>query len=245
MGPIFKKIVSTGVMGSGAGINTQGLIRSSANAHHAIPPPDFPVVAATNNGTDVANGFSTTVQLPSGITSGNLLLIFASSGGAIKDLAATGWTNLYNGGTTSRVNCLYRFSTGSEGSTLPVTWSASPQTNVKFFSMRITGWDGSTPPESGVIATANNANPNPPSLSPSWGAANTLWIVHMQALAAADTVTAYPANYIDNQYTAINGDTTTAHIAIATRNLNAASDDPGTFTITAATWTTNTVAVRP
>lgn len=100
------------------------------------------------------------------------------------------------------------------------------------------------PPEIGTAATGASTLPNPPTLTPSWGAADTLWLV-VAGASGAVTASAYPTNYTDGNDDATSSGTA-ASIASARRALNAATEDPGTFTISASTnWVAQTLAVRP
>jgi len=193
----------------------------------------FPIVAASNNGTDAASGTSASVQLPAGIASGNLLLIFCAFGSNTSAHAATGWTV---GLSDVQHLMLYKIASGSEGSSVTVTWNSS--TENYFRSVRISGAHASAPPEAALF-NASSINPNPPSLTPTWGAKNTLWFASCAPNTDASAV--YPTNYTDNQYRASG-----LRLIMCSRNLNAASEDPGTFTQASSnTYRAMTTAVRP
>jgi hypothetical protein len=86
---------------------------------------------------------------------------------------------------------------------------------------------------SGVEMSAINvqgaAQPNPPSLAPSWGAADTYWIAGAAWSVNATTVSSYPASYTGGVEAAPTSGL--SHQASARRQLNAASDDPAAFAL--------------
>jgi hypothetical protein len=116
-------------------------------------------------------------------------------------------------------------------------------TSSEHISYRFTGMHASQAPEAGTMpALANTANPDPPSLTASWGAAPNLWIAVASNVAAA-SISSYPANYTDNQLNPING--TVGSIGVATRNLSLATEDPGVFTnSSSANCSAQTIVVR-
>lgn len=199
-----------------------------------------PNVDATNTGTDSGTTVtSSSVNLPSGIASGNLLLVFATFDGPPGTITwPAGWTQLYAADNTAGSAAAYRIANGSEGASITVSWENARRTGWR--SLRITGNHASNAPQMATANFTNSANPNPPNLSPSWGEDNTLWIATFHSRAA--TVSSYPSNYTDNQY----NKTTNPSLGQATRKLLAAAEDPGTFTLsTTETGVASTVAVRP
>lgn len=207
----------------------------------------FPSIAATNSGSSGGNATSHTVNLPAGIVAGNLLLVaFTNDGSATVSVTtpATGWSTLYStpNGSNARSTVFYRFADGSEGSTITVTTSASE--GSAHASWRMTGVDKQTNPEGGTPATGSSANPNPPSLNPSnWGTEDTLWIA-VYGWDGNVAHTSYPANYTLGQTTNRWANANGCGVAIGGRQLNAASEDPGTATIGSEDWIANTIAVR-
>ncbi len=124
--------------------------------------------------------------------------------------------------------------------------------------MRITNWYGGVLDNGtgfggdGVGITTPvisvSSTPNPGSLDPNaWAAENTLWI----AAAAVDTsrtFSAWPTNYFpgSSNWDDVSGGAGGASLSVQYRRLNATSEDPGTFTISASDdWSCQTVAVRP
>lgn len=204
-------------------------------------------LATTDSGAVISTPF--TVNLPAGITAGELLLMLISDSVLDDSMgpAASGWTLLGHANTSGNNGhgtLFYRIADGSEGSTVTVTFTATNSSRMSAMVRRITNWHSTTPPEATIVAGGASTTPDPGALTPSWGAADTLWV----AMVAGDSIftgtTGYPATYADNREEF--SPTNNPCVAWATRNLNAASDDPGTFTVSASVlWVTFTVAVRP
>ena len=215
----------------------------------AFPSPD----AFNTSITDTA-GTSHTLNLPTGIASGDLLMVFFDYAVISNTITFPGgWTTLTTAsienavGSTEGLATAYRIASGSEGSSITVTTSVSTRANHQ--SIRITAHDSSTAPEA-VAGTVNNATPDPPALTPTGGAQDYLWIAvgaRSRASTTAD-LSAAPTNY-SNLTTSANSGTGSAFSTggIAKRQLNASSEDPGTFTSTDTTAEScdATIAVYP
>jgi ribosomal protein S19 len=207
----------------------------------------FPTDAArvaTNGSTAATNKVC---NLPTGISSGDLLILILRSAASDTHSTPSGWTALaLNDGADAAddiTSVFYRVASGTEGSTVTVNGTAS----VKFAAVcwRITG--GGTPQLSS-IATGSSTAPNSPSFTPSGGAQDYLW-VSLIGFAGTGSVSSGPASYLN--VTSANsgfGSTTASNcrVAGATRQLNAATEDPGAWTISAsAAWSAWTLAVPP
>lgn len=214
----------------------------------------FPVDAArtgTNGSTAAANKVCT---LPSGISAGHLLILVLRSAGADTHSTPTGWTSLVLNDTADAsddtTSVWYRLATGTEGSTVTVNGTAS----LKFAALcwRITGAiDPSTqPPQISTAATGTSTTPNPASLTPTGGAKDYLWLwVGAWEGEQTSPPAGNPANY-SNPAGASSGTAgavaTNCQVAGASRQLNAASEDPPSWTISASDdWTAWTVAIHP
>ncbi len=204
----------------------------------------FPVVAAVNGGTDPGDVVNHTVDLPAGIVAGNLILIFfAVDGDPAITFPAGDWTEVFQqtGNSLVRFGVWYRVADGTEGASIVVVTDVAE--DASYTSYRITGHGDIV--EGGVAATANDANPNPPNLAPTWGAQNTLWFASVGYNDGPTIINAYPANYTDGRSDrAARG--TAVGVGTARRELNAAAENPGTFTLSAPQWwVANTIAVSP
>jgi hypothetical protein len=197
----------------------------------------FPVVAGTNTSTQ-ASSTSHTVNLPASIAAGDLLIIFFGYNNTADDVTTpSGWTQFFNDVNGIRFYGFYKVADGGEGAT--VTISSSTSGASRHASYRITGYQ--SVPEA-TTSTGASATPDPPNLTPSWGAADTLWLASTHC-ANSTTDLAAPTNYGSIVQSAIQN---SAQVGVAQRNLNAASDNPGTFTgATNSLWVAATVGVRP
>ena len=201
----------------------------------------FPQVAAVNGGNNTGSGTSHTVNLPAGIEAGDLLLVFFASDGTPTITFPGGWTELFQTSNDSvGFGAWYRIADGEEGATITVTTSASEMT--AHTSYRITGYSGT--PEVGTRVPGFSCYPDPSSLTPSWEAKDTLWFA-CEGNNKDSTVGAYPTNYTNgrNDYAFnLQG----VSVGSARRELNAVSEDPGTFTISfSSQWIATTVAIQP
>jgi hypothetical protein len=202
----------------------------------------YPVVETSNYGYNNTAGTSHTVNLPASIAAGDLLIVFF---GYYTGTVSTpgGWETMgtENNGTSVYQAIFYKTASGSEGSTLTVTTGSS--TKSSHVSYRISGWTGT--PEKGSVATGTDSAPNPPSLTPSWGSAETLWIVNETN--RNNSFSTYPTNYSSNQVRGGNTSTTSAtETSAATREVTASSENPGAYGLsTSRYWLAQTVAIQP
>lgn len=133
---------------------------------------NWPTVAAVNGGNDTVDQTSHTVNLPANIVSGNLLLVFFGSHGVPTITFPGDWTQLFQTANSSIMfGAWYKVANGTEGATITVTTSNVQET--AHTSYRITDYQGV--PQVGTSVGAYSSLPDPPSLTPSWGAQNTLW----------------------------------------------------------------------
>lgn len=204
----------------------------------------FPQTAAPTEST-IENVTNHPVLMPPVVNAGDLLLVFFGS----QNRAVTppaGWTLISTGNNNYELNVFRKVAAGTEAGTSPV-FTTDSGANSSHQVYRVTSWHGTTPPEGGTSATSSSTTPNPPSLTPSWGAEDTLWIAAFNGgFNGSPSVSTYPTNYTNGVDTVSGGGFQVSLLGTARRELNAASDDPGTFTISgAAEWVAQTVAVCP
>jgi len=208
----------------------------------------FPVVAATNHSVTASASTSHTVNLPADIVAGNLLLIFFSCNSTPTVTFPEGWTEIFEeaSSTYNTLAIAWRKADGEEGASITVETSIAQQ--AAHISFRITGAADPTTraPEVSAEAEGTGTAPDPASLTPTSGAKDYLWIA-VEGNDDDDAITGYPTSYDDNQETYVSASGAgTCGIAIATRDLNASSADPGAFTLAATEeWVAATVAVHP
>ncbi len=195
---------------------------------------DYPNVTASTSNTN-ASGVSHTINLPAGVGAGELLVAVLATTSNPTITWATGWTSLFatSQGANNTLAAAYRVATGGEGTSITVTTSAPVTSSAQ--SYIITNYQGV--PVVGTATTGAAAvDPDPPNLTTGFGAVNTLWLA-----IAEDSVeiTTYPAIY-----TKIAENGATPYLSSAFRQLNAASENPGTFTALAGNWVANTIGIE-
>lgn len=206
---------------------------------------NFPVVMAINGGNDVVNQLNHTVNLPTGIVAGDLLIvIFASDGTPAITFPPGDWTLLFSrDADAGSVKCEghYRIANGTETATIVVTTDANQMTSHT--SYRIVNYTGL--PEN-VVTDGLSANPNPLNLAPTWDEFErvNLWL----AVCANDgnqSVTLYPAGYTSGRNDR-SADAEGVGVGSAVLlNDYGATEDPGTFTLSGADgWVADTIAIH-
>lgn len=215
----------------------------------------FPTVGATNGGGQSSPTTSHTVNLPADIQSGHLLIAIITVDGDQNLTVPTltwpsGWTQLFaasvnptgcGGNQCSRFEARYRIADGSEGSTITVMSDNAELSTHR--TLRITGHHATASPEASSVATDVSGQADPPSLSPSWGSDETLWLAVAGSSNHNDGFTDCPTNYTDCEISSDLGTST----AVGRRTLAAASDDPGPFTrnFDSQGWGAATIAIPP
>lgn len=213
----------------------------------------FPVIQATNESTTSTAGTSHVVSLPASIVAGELLLILLNIGSTSATFNALGgWTELVDEGVANGIAMWARQADATEGAT--VTFTSSASTRSAELSYRISGAQllATQAPQLSTVATGTSVNPNATTCTPTGGAKDYLWIT-MFGMAGEEAdddtwVTGTPANYsgLLQKTGGTVGTNLGGLIAAASRSLNAASEDAGSFTTAVSlAWRAYTVAVHP
>lgn len=213
----------------------------------------FPIVETTNTTNGTGASASPVVNLPTGIVSGDLLIVlFRTAIGTAGVGWPTGWTELVESTADASDDAIaigYRLADGTEGATITLTTSSAKFAAVAY---RISGAEepATQAPQNSAAVTGTSATPDPGSLSPTGGAKDYLWL-WMGGWEAEQTSppAGNPTNYT-NPIGANSGTAgviaTNCRVASAIRSLNAVTEDPGSWTISASDdWTAFTVAVHP
>src|SRR3990172_9436389 len=166
----------------------------------SLPTPTMPQVSATNTSVNNTAGTQHTVSLPTGVQSGDLLIVvFGYKNGTSQTINwPGGWTQFFRSDRTTTVGVVaaYRQADGSEGSTITVGTSGSIKTSHN--SYRITGAENPLkPPPQSSAPNGTSPPPAPPSLTPTGGAKDYLWIAvetHNQT-SSQIPITGFPASY--------------------------------------------------
>jgi hypothetical protein len=207
----------------------------------------FPIVQTTSAGTQTTNSFSWTLTYPSGVVIGDLLLCFVGSdgGAGYNYTLAAEWTRILHANNAAAILVVwYRIADGSESGTFTMSITGPAGEQGAWRVVRISNWDGRRAPEITSAATGTSTNPDPPSLTPSWGLADTLWFAIEAADDGRTDATAWPLP--DGNFNDSSGGATGAHLGTCRDELMQASLDPGTFTIDRnEEWLAATLAVPP
>lgn len=213
----------------------------------------FPSVrsTATTNGTTASA--TPVVNLPATIRAGDVLLaiVRVAASGAIGWPA--GWNELFDDASDAaaadQAAMAWRKADGTEGAT--ITLSSG---NGKFAACVRAVQDAADPniqpPEFATLAIGTSTAPNPGSLTPTGGAKDYLWMwvgcwEGEQTSPPAGNPTNYSSPSGANSGTGGTVDTN-VRVATAIRQLNAASEDPGSWTISVSDdWTATVVAFHP
>ncbi len=197
-----------------------------------------PRVVATSFGSNGTNATSTTITLPSGVQTGDLLMVFFTKDGtaAPTSITGTGWNTLTGASTGASYYIAYwKIANGSDS--LRINHASEGTSNVAY---RITGHYPSNPIAQGTPTGGQDA----PSLNPStWGYEDALWIATVSWDGSA-FLSAYPSLYFEARVNGL-GSTNGGGTAVAARALYAASEDPPTANVAAASRVSQTYAVRP
>lgn len=208
----------------------------------------YPTVSAS----EVSPGLSGTTQsvpLAAHAAGERLVVLYALDGGASNYVSNEGgWTVLANRTETQNAISLLAFEkiAASSSESLSITLSATR--TARAISISVQGSDTSAPAEIALAGSdgAPSANPNPLSLTPTYGAADTLWLVALAHDNSTYTLSGYPSGYDTAQLENAGGTSATPRVAIAARSANATTEDPGSFTIsTGEQWVAATIAIKP
>jgi len=211
-----------------------------------------PVVEATATTSEGAAGTSHTVNLPSGITAGNLLVLAISGVQTSPVTTPSGWTlhsdaNLYDPAFHNLARIYWRIADGNEGSTLSMTSSADAAFGAVCY--RISGATATNPLTALTYAKSNpwDGYPNPP-LSSIGLQRDWLFVAGVIDYSAAQLMTGAPTGY-STMSTGVGEHNTGFHSRVTLcykSTVVVASDDPGTFTAAAPTyWCAFTFAITP
>ena len=205
----------------------------------------FPTVATENGGGNAATT-SHTINLPSGIVSGDLLVAYMVLRGNETFTWPGGWTVVLslNQSTLSKTEIAFRRADGGEGASITVTTSGGALTSA-FTTYRITGHHTTSDPE-GTIITDTSGNQDPPSHTASWGAEDNLWFASAHWDNGDREVIGYSTNYTNGRHDRLSDLAANAALASARRELNTATENPGGIDVEfGVNATVATLVIRP
>jgi hypothetical protein len=213
----------------------------------------FPTVQTTAETAVTTAGTSHAITLPSGISAGDLILILMDIGSTSATLSAhADYEELLDESAANGLKILYRWATGGESNP---TFTSSGSTRSATIAYRISGAEHPdlVAPQIGTTATGTSTTPDPPSVTPSGGTQDYLFIAFFGGAgeeADDDTwVNSGPTNYTNLLQKACGtaGSSLGGKIGSAERQLNTGSaQDPGTFNQDVNTaWRAQHICIHP
>lgn len=207
----------------------------------------FPVVASSNTTADT-DGTSTTINMPSGITAGDLLLVFDvndATGTARSQSGGSDWTRIQTGANGSVIATAIFAKIAAGSDTLTLAGAAQDSATV---SVRVTGHGVTNVAVDillGTPATGNDAAPNPPDVAHG-GPLDYLVLEYAGSDDDDDTATYWSANYSAvNQVQSANS-TSSCLASVGQRSINGTSENPGVMALAATEeWVAHTISIPP
>ena len=202
----------------------------------------YPVVLGRNNSATTTNSTTHTVSFPSTPTDGDLLLVFVVFDGNTTPSWPAGWTQEFlvrTGQNEAMAELRSRVASG-DGASISLT-TGSEEMEARAWIIEKGTFSSQSEIEA-ATATGSSASPDSPSLSPTWGSDKNGWLV-LIGTDASRAVSNPPTGYAQTG-TANSGGTGGVGMGYAERQLEAASENPSSATITSGPWVAATVAVR-
>ncbi len=204
--------------------------------------------AATNGSTAAA---TKTINYPATVVAGDTIICNLRTAALGAHTFPADWTVAIDNASVDQEAWAWKKADGTEGGgTFQVT-----SATAKFAALTV-AFQGATdptvtPPAFTTVATGSSNVPDPPSLTPGGGAQDFYWIWSGGWEGEQTSPpTGNPTNYADGPAGANSGTggaiATNCRVAVAGRQLNAATEDPPTWTISVADdWMAVTVAIFP
>ena len=209
----------------------------------------YPTVNDWTSSFEGGNTQSHTVDLPTIVNTGEVIVIFfATDGDNTVTFPNEGvdWFQIFEVSDTRdiHVSIAWRIAGSGEGGTTITVTTAQNETSAHL-AYAITGHNASTnAPEASSGNTGANANPNPDSLTATWGADDNTWFA-FEGNDDDDSITGWPTNYGDNQHQIEAGGGGPTLGACSYEYNSTDTQDPGTFTIqNSEQWVAGTVVVQ-
>lgn len=201
--------------------------------------------SATTNGT--TSTATPTINLPATVNANDIIVVFIRADNEEAYTWPANWNLLISDasdGSDDQTGCRWKLAVGNEdGTTIQLS-----RTNSGKFSALAYAIGGANNVEVGSLGTGASTTPDPPNFAPSGGTQDYLWL-WMGGWEGEQTSppAGNPTNYTNpigaNSGTA-GAVTTNCRVASARRATTAASENPGTWTISASDdWTAFTMAL--
>lgn len=211
---------------------------------------NFPTWLSTTGSVQDVVTTSHVFTMPGTINAGDLLIAVLT----LNSVSASSWSGSFTeftdaGAVANNIAAAWKIAAG--GDTVTCTSSGASRSAKHLIRIQAGTFNTSQVPVAGTSATGTSTAPNPPNLTPAWGLFKNLFIAvsgHNTAGASPPTaITGWPTNYGTGQTSTGGGAGSGGNnrLGTACRQLEAASDNPGTFTLAASnTWRAQTIAIK-
>lgn len=208
--------------------------------------PPFPQLSSTSTTFD-SDTTTHNVNIPALEAGEGVVVALEANGAGGITTPGGGWERFDNHGSNN--GGLFRYKATSDEVATTVNFATTNAVTAVARVIKVSLWSGNLAEmeASAVENVGSGTAPNPPSVTASWGSDRNTFIAIGQASDDDIAFTAAPANYTDLVSAVSGGGTNNGcSVGSAHRNLENASDDPGTFTLASSeNWGANTVVIRP
>lgn len=218
----------------------------------------YPLVSnmAVTNGTTATT--TPSINIPNTIQAGDTLIVIVrnAEGGTITfPNEGTEWIQLFedsSDASNDTVAAFWKKATGTEGFSFSATFSVSGKFSSVAYRITNAADPTTRPPEFATLAIGTTTTPDPGTVTPTGGTKKYLfiWVGTWSGEQTSPPTSAFPANY--NHPLGANSGTggaaaTNCQIATLHREAEVSSENPGSWTISAAPagWTATVIAVHP
>lgn len=182
----------------------------------------YPIVETTATFENNSSTTSHSVTLPSGIQSGDLLLMILRPGDGRTITLPSGWNLLSSRSNNGVSYVIYKTASGTEGTSQNISLSSGAR--LAAITYRISNWED--------LEAANSNLNDPPSLTTSWASYATLYIAAMTNRRSDNNVSQGPLEFGDLISIANpSGNNSRVRVSSAHLESNNQTVDPGGFTI--------------
>jgi hypothetical protein len=212
---------------------------------------EFPAVGTSNNtnGTSLAGGVA--LNMPSGIVAGDLLLAFTvNDNPGTTDMAISGWTQVFHEAYTSNVikhACFAKIAVGSDTATLTGASQDYAATVLRIPVFNHGVGTIATDIKVATVAIGLSETPNPNDLD-AGSSKKWLWLASNGSDDDDNNSTYWPTSYTGISQVESAQSTSSCMLQLAYRQLEAQSENPGTFALTAGQseeWVAKVIAIPP
>lgn len=209
-----------------------GIMDTLFGGEHTPPVINSRTFSSTN-----ATSVSHITTLPALTVGRKFILVMTNANAAVTTTMPAGWTRVTPSASLF-IHVWERVVDGTEGASVTVTSSTAQKSDQAIYE--VSNYSGTA--EVGTEATGTNTTPDPPAVTPSWGADSAMVL----ALYCNNTATApasAPSGY--SNLSSVNAGGAQPGLGMADKTITASSEDPGTFSATGATvWYSQTIAIR-